>query len=542
MRNQPGLLLFPGEYQRGKAWSKSQKQLFVDSVLRGYAIPAFYFHWDGDRRTRRGERQDLYHVIDGQQRIRALQEFRADEFKLLDNAGFKFPNFADGQPRPWEGMQFSALSEEMQNHFNSRPVVIYKIFTEGENDDEVRDLFIRLQGGTPLTPQDKRDAWPGKFTDFILKTGGKAPNDPEDVGYPGHGFFETHVKVSEKGGAKRQLAAQVAMLFLNRRDEDAGKFREFCGISSQHLDEFYRQNVAFDLDGENARKFRRMLDKLVRVFGDARPQLAGHEVIHLALLADSLMEGYAPGWENNLPPKFTEFRRRCKDAREAAKSGGASEYSRYYDEYSRWTASSAAEASSIQRRHVLFLGEMLKLLAPTPLDNKRQADHLTKEIVYYRDEKQCQWCAMNGDRHPVSWANAEFHHIDPHAKGGKSAEENLALVDAECHKRLHSQNGAENFQAWWREKKANMERMKSEQAEKKARGKPLPPDGTKCQFHSHQGEIVKRKLVVDGVSHKSFSGACSALAGRPMNGWTAWRIQLPDSDRWMLADDWRKGG
>ena len=367
--------------------------------------------WCRDTVRKRGKLQDRYDVIDGQQRIRAFHEFSTDQFKLLDNAGFKFPNFAKGEPCPWEGLSFSALSGDMQDYFLTRSVVIFKIDTESE--DEVRDLFIRLQGGTPLTPQDKRDAWPGAFTEFVLKVGGKEPNDPNSIGYPGDPFFENCV--SGKSGSKRQLAAQIAMLFLNRRDEDAGRYREFCGISSQQLDEFYRQNVAFNPEGDDARQFQRMLKKLVSVFGDARPQLAGHEAIHLALLVDSLMEGYAPDWESKLPSKFTEFRRRRKEASEAVKNKRAeSKYAIYYDEYSKWTASSAADASSIQRRHVLFSGEMLKMLAPTPLAGP--VGHLIREIVYYQYKRQCQWCAMQGIPHTVSWEDAEIHHIVPRAK------------------------------------------------------------------------------------------------------------------------------
>ena len=46
-------------------------------------------------------------------------------------------------------------------------------FIKDADDAEVRDLFIRLQSGSPLNNQEKRDAYPGDFTDFILKLGGK---------------------------------------------------------------------------------------------------------------------------------------------------------------------------------------------------------------------------------------------------------------------------------------------------------------------------------------------------------------------------------
>ena len=31
------------EYQRGARWTEFQKQMFIDSIMRAYSIPAFYF-------------------------------------------------------------------------------------------------------------------------------------------------------------------------------------------------------------------------------------------------------------------------------------------------------------------------------------------------------------------------------------------------------------------------------------------------------------------------------------------------------------------
>ena len=39
-------------YQRGLRWTPIQKCMFLDSIFRGYSIPAFYFHlkqWQLDR-------------------------------------------------------------------------------------------------------------------------------------------------------------------------------------------------------------------------------------------------------------------------------------------------------------------------------------------------------------------------------------------------------------------------------------------------------------------------------------------------------------
>ena len=87
-----GSLRVNHEYQRGLRWSNSQKQMFIDSIFRGYSIPAFYFH--KTKATRSGN--VFYDIVDGQQRINAVKSFGEGAFSLLDpsdDAGFKFSQF-----------------------------------------------------------------------------------------------------------------------------------------------------------------------------------------------------------------------------------------------------------------------------------------------------------------------------------------------------------------------------------------------------------------------------------------------------------------
>ena len=81
---------------------------------------------------------------------------------------------------------------------------------------------------------------------------------------------------------------------------------------------------------------------------------------------------------------------------------------------------------------------------------------------------------------------------------------------------------------------------KQSETSKGRKKRALPPDGTKCRFHAHEGEIVKKRLVVGDNRYQSFSGACKGLAGMNVNGWDHWKIQLPDTSEWILAKDWRE--
>ena len=171
------------EYQRGAVWSTAQKKMLVDSVLRGYAIPLIYLHHISKQVA--GHRLDKFEVIDGQQRINALYEYREGSFKLFDPQveadadEAQFPSFIELEPSPWGGKRFEELSPELQEKMLSTPLALVLVKTD--ISDEARDLFIRLQAGMPLNSQEKRDAWPGNFTKYILKIGGK-PEIPATLG------------------------------------------------------------------------------------------------------------------------------------------------------------------------------------------------------------------------------------------------------------------------------------------------------------------------------------------------------------------------
>lgn len=226
-------------YQRGPVWTMVQKQKLIDSVLRGYPIPLIYLHHI--IQTAGGLRSERFEIIDGQQRINALADFFDGGFKLLhpikDDEKARFPDFIKAQPCPWAELFFGQLSETLQQQFRNTMLRVVKI--ETDKADEARDLFIRLQAGMPLNSQEKRDAWPGQFTDFVLRLGGKQGVRK----YQGHEFFNDLMSArrTQDRGKFRQLAAQMAMLFYTHGADGA-----FCDINSEAIDDYYYQHLGFD--------------------------------------------------------------------------------------------------------------------------------------------------------------------------------------------------------------------------------------------------------------------------------------------------------
>src|SRR5690348_17163179 len=69
------------DWQREKVWDKQKKQRLIDSMLRGWKLPKFYFAKASG---------DAYLVEDGQQRLAAIFEFFSNDLPLDAETAKKF--------------------------------------------------------------------------------------------------------------------------------------------------------------------------------------------------------------------------------------------------------------------------------------------------------------------------------------------------------------------------------------------------------------------------------------------------------------------
>ena len=260
---EPDRLPVNREYQRGNsAWTTAQQKMFIDSVLRGYPIPAFYLHDESEQRISiTAERP--YWIIDGQQRLVAMAKFVDDKLRLNEppapgkaRSSTSAPYFSTEIECTWGGCVWSRLPPEVREKFLAQPLAVHVVQTLDQNI--VRDLFIRLQGGSPLTAQQRRDAFPGPFPEYIKKIGG-FPEHPTPNPYgDGHDLFTTYAYGG--GDASRQLAAQLWLLTYELCTPP-GRIAP-CG--SRQLDQLYACNVDFDEGAQITKTYEMRLDLLGR--------------------------------------------------------------------------------------------------------------------------------------------------------------------------------------------------------------------------------------------------------------------------------------
>jgi hypothetical protein len=252
------------EYQRGAAWTQPQMQGLVDSIFRRYPIPPLFLHEIRDEGLG-GEVVKRYEIVDGQQRIRALNGYLKDDYPLLEASDkrLRLPNRLRSLPAPHGGKRFADLSTELRDHLLNTSVDVF-IITEVANPDEVRDLFIRLQSGTALTRQQIRDAWPGAVGPYMERLAGKLERKPVSGLF---GLVDKRGSRSEddrdQHDADRQFCAQLLCLFLAReRDPNAEQ-----SITANDLDKVYHDNTDFPTDGPTAHRFEEALQHATNVFG-----------------------------------------------------------------------------------------------------------------------------------------------------------------------------------------------------------------------------------------------------------------------------------
>ncbi|MYK95131.1 DUF262 domain-containing protein, partial [Candidatus Poribacteria bacterium] len=332
------------DYQRPPVWGRGQKLLLVDSILRNYDVPKLYW-----RRT--GKKPDTYDVIDGQQRLRAVWEFFAGEYSLPRNA-----DPVDGYPVA--SLKYGNLPDELRIRLDTYPLDV--VLVDDADEDEVREMFLRLQNGTTLRAQEKRNAYPGQMRDFVRQLAS-------------HGFFAS-VGFSNSRFTHDLVAAQFVCL------EIAGGP---TNVKNRDLNKMYRDNLSFDEQGKEAQAVRKVLDFLAEVFSEKTPELTRYNVVALYCVCAELLTVYVRSeCVDLLHSWFIDFEHRRREQERLPEDEAEAEWVSDKEKISHSTDSE----DSIRARMDFLLRDLLTVHDGLTLkDARRNFTPQQRLAVYRRD-------------------------------------------------------------------------------------------------------------------------------------------------------------
>lgn len=377
--------------QRDLVWTKSQKQLLIDSLIKDFDIPKLYF-----RPIVNDQGKQIYEVIDGQQRINAIIEFLNDGFELAP----------DADPYGLESLakkKYSELSTDFQVEFNSRALDI--IHLVNYSDEEMEETFLRLQNGTPLNAAEKRRAIAGEMRNVVRDLA----QNPVFKNYCG--FNDLHY-------AYEDICAKVLIQLIAGRP---------TSISAQALRKMYEQNNQISSSDKVVKDAKRALNFLNTAFGkvDSNPRLKKYAITDLAVIVNGLLDSYDL---NQYPEEFAKAFLDFQTLRILNNEKDEEEQDPILMEYNN-CARGDSSAYLEYRQNTLreFLLEKMPYL--TTKDPQRLFTKDQKAVIFRLGNGVCAICGKK-----VTEDEFEADHKVPHSKGGKTQIANGQILCSTCNK------------------------------------------------------------------------------------------------------------
>ncbi len=150
-----GTLIIDNTYQRRAVWSEKDKIRLIETILLNLIIPELFF-WPAETDPETGE--SIIHIVDGQQRIKAITSFISNEFKL------KKQYLMEDEPKESYGnMFFKNLPAKTRQAFWNYKLMIIEIDRRATRENIV-NMFRRLNlTDYNLNDQEKRNSISGDF-------------------------------------------------------------------------------------------------------------------------------------------------------------------------------------------------------------------------------------------------------------------------------------------------------------------------------------------------------------------------------------------
>ena len=229
-------------YQRRDRWDAQKQSRLIESFLMNIPVPPLILYETS---------YNSYQVMDGQQRITAIENFYNNKLKLTG---------LDIWPE-LEGRTYESLPAKIKDGINRRAISTIVVITESLSDTEealsLKQLvFERLNtGGVSLSRQEIRNCiYSGKFNELLLKLSentifAKAWDIPID----------DKEELKENGFYKKMEDVELILRFFALRDTD-----QYTGNLSKYLDN-YMMKKSLNFSDENIQEFEQVFNQTIEL-------------------------------------------------------------------------------------------------------------------------------------------------------------------------------------------------------------------------------------------------------------------------------------
>ena len=274
----------PDWQREGDLWDAAKKQALMDSILRGWKLPKFYFVKTSP---------DQYLVEDGQQRLLAIYEFCDNELPLSAATAKEFG-----------GRFYKELPQLVADSIDDFELD-YDVI-DGATDKELKEFFQRLQAGLPLTSSEKLNAVHGKLRDFARSISRDS-------------FFADTIAITDTRYSHFDIAAKVLSIEIEGLE---------TGLRFEDIKNIFESSSNFSPSSAVAKRVRAALVFLQSAFKGQGTSLRTRTVVQsLITLACKLVQtSRSAGHEKKILKFFTTFTEELGKQIELGQSATDSDY------------------------------------------------------------------------------------------------------------------------------------------------------------------------------------------------------------------------
>lgn len=404
-----GPLNLEPEFQRSSVWSKSERSKLMDTILRGYPLPAVVFYKHRDSETHR----QVYDAIDGKQRIESILQFMGEMKGRDKDFEAVFTHVEDDEEvtvkSTWRHLHDS----------NKRSIFRYEmpvVWLDG-NPSEVREVFVRINStGKALSKQEIRKAkyFKSGFLKEMTKVAASVRSKLLEMGV----LSDAQITRMKDIEFVSELVLSVMYNAVQDKKRVLDRAMTPNGVDMRSL-------------GKAVRRFKAALKRVNRILPDiceTRYTKAADFYTLLVLIARLEDEGVALDSRKSCSVAgalLREFGRRADIAYENIRKGYGTNDTlalRYVQ-----TVREGGDAAAHRRDRENILRELLHDVFKDK-DVHRTFSDVQRRIIWDASKKKrCCKCGKE-----LKWGHFEIDHIVPFSKGGKTTLANSALICKSC--------------------------------------------------------------------------------------------------------------
>ena len=417
-------------YQRKTVWSRKQQQQLIDSIFKRYYIPNLVLR-KVRVKVKDNKNNIMREVIDGQQRIIAVQKFMRSELAMPKGSEF-------------EGVLYKNLPTNVQRFVDDTelPAIMIEGIDDRKNIEHhniATDIFWRLQQGESLNNMEVANASiTSRVRNFLVKYGDDGSFDYKT--YESKDENPRKHELLKITGQKNDRMQHLSLLGRLLLIEKANGYANIRDPLLNDLIEKEKVNKTGDFTYEKekpAKTVLRLLNRLLKVAqqdpivsGGAKLKWPEYLIISFYLIIRHIDNSYV--WDDKLTKLLSEFFIKFADRFDKKDQNDT-------DVHAFRSDSQQAE-SDLQNRDLIlrqlffdFVHEQgAKIIRK---DKKRYFNEAERIAIYRRGNGKCAMCWAKGKERKVPWSEYEADHIIAWSKGGASDPDENAQILCRTHNR-----------------------------------------------------------------------------------------------------------